>query len=79
MRHRCRHFLVHRHLFFDGALHTNQSDPELVLKQLAHRAHAPVAQVIDIVHRTDAPAQPQQIQNRIDEVFMVKRALIERR
>ena len=31
MRHRCRHFLVHAHLFLDGALHADQANAELVL------------------------------------------------
>jgi hypothetical protein len=61
VRHGRRHFLVHRHLFFDGALHAHQADAELVFEQFAHRAHAAVAQVIDIVHRADALAQLEQV------------------
>src|SRR5882762_5374 len=51
------HFLVHRHLFLDGALHADQADAELVLEELAHRAHAAIAQMIDVVHRADVLAQ----------------------
>ena len=54
VRHGRRHFLVHRHLFLDGALHAHQADAELVFEQLAHRANAAVAQVIDVVHGADA-------------------------
>ena len=49
VRHGRRHFLVHRHLFLDGAFHAHQADAELVFEQFAHRAHAAVAQVVDIV------------------------------
>ena len=79
MRHGRRHFLVHRHLFFDGAFHSDQTDAELVFEQFAHRANAAVAQVIDIVHRTQTAAQPQQVFNCVDEVFLIEGALIERR
>ena len=50
VRHGGRHFLVDRHVLLDGALHAHQADPELVLEQLADRADAPVAQMIDVVH-----------------------------
>ena len=78
VRHGRRHFLVHRHLFLDGALHAHQADAELVFEQLAHRAHAAVAQVIDVVHRADAAAQLQQVLDGVDEVFVIERALVER-
>ena len=61
VRHGRRHFLVDRHLFLDGALHAHQADAELVFEQFADRAHAAVAEVIDIVHRADALAQLQQV------------------
>ena len=61
VRHRRRHFLVHAHLFLDGAFHADQADAELVLQQLAYRAHAAVAEVIDVVHRADVLAQLQQV------------------
>ena len=43
------------------------------------RAHAAVAQVIDVVHRADAPAQLQQVLDGVDEVLLIERALVERR
>ena len=61
VRHGRGHFLVHGHLFLDGAFHAHQADAELVFQQLAHRADAPVAQVIDVVHRADVLAQLQQV------------------
>ena len=79
VRHGRRHFLVHRHLFFDGALHAHQADAELVFEQLAHRANAAVAQVIDVVDRADTPAQLQQVLDGVDEVLLIERPLVERR
>ena len=79
VRHGRGHFLVDRHLFLDGALHAHQADAELVFQQLAHRAHAAVAQVIDVVHRADAPAQLQQVLDGGAEIFRIERALVERR
>ena len=77
VRHGRRHFLVHRHLFLDGALHAHQADAELVFEQLAHRAHAAVAQVVDVVHRADALAQLEQVGDGVAEVFAVERALVQ--
>ena len=79
VRHGRRHFLVDRHLFLDGALHAHQADAELVFEQFAHRAHAAVAQVIDIVHRADSAAQLQQVLDGVDEIALIERALVERR
>ena len=61
VRHRRRHLLVDAHLFLDGPFHAHQSDAELVLHQLANRADAAVAEVIDIVHRADVLAQLEQV------------------
>src|ERR1035437_3857973 len=79
VRHGRRHLLVHAHLFLDGALHAHQADAELVFQQLAHRAHAAVAQVIDVVHRADTLAQLEQVLDGALEVFRIERALVERR
>ena len=79
VRHGRRHFLVDRHLFFDGALHAHQADAELVFEQFAHRAHAAVAEVIDVVHRADTAAQLEQVLDGGFEIFAIERALIERR
>ena len=78
VRHGRRHFLVHRHLFLDRALHADQADAELVLEQLADRADAAVAEVIDVVHRADALAQLQQVLDGGDEILWIEHALVER-
>src|SRR5215510_13589043 len=38
-----------RHLLLDGALHSFQTDAELVLEELTNRAYATVSKVIDVV------------------------------
>ena len=78
MRHSRGHFLVDRHLFFDGALHAHQTDAELVFEQFADRAHAAVAEVVDIVHRADALAELQQVLDGGPEIFRIERPLVER-
>ena len=40
-----------RHALLDRALHADQTDAVLVLEQLADRAHAAVAEVVDVVDR----------------------------
>ena len=61
VRHRGVDVLVHGHLFLDGPLHPHEPDPELVLEELADRADAPVAEVIDVVRPAHVPLQPQEI------------------
>ena len=61
VRHRRRHFLIHAHLFLDGALHADQADAELVLHQLADRADAAVAEMIDVIDQADVLAQLEQV------------------
>ena len=79
VRHGRGHLLVDRHLLLDGALHAHQADAELVLQQFAHGAHAAVAQVVDIVHRADAPAQLEQVLDGGAEILRIERPLVERR
>ena len=79
VRHRRRHFLVHRHLLLDGALHPDQPDAELVLEELAHGADAAVAQVIDVVHVRRVLAQLEQVADHFVEVLRVQDLLVERR
>src|SRR6266568_4125492 len=74
VRHRRGHLLVHAHLLLDGAFHADEADTELVLHQLAHRAYATVAKVIDVVHRTDVLAQLQQVTDRCVEIVRLQRA-----
>ena len=42
-------FFLEVHALAHGALHAHETDAHLVCKQLAHRAHAAVTQVIDVV------------------------------
>ena len=76
VRHRRRHFLVHAHLFLDRAFHADQADAELVFEQLANRAHAAIAKVIDVVDGADVLAQLEQVLDgrvkvRWDQAFAV--------
>ena len=57
VRHGRGHFLVHAHLFLDGAFHADQADAELVFEQFADRANAAVAEMVDVVHHADVLAQ----------------------
>ena len=77
MRHSRRHLLVDAHLFLDGAFHADQADAELVFQQLANRANAAVAEMIDVVHHADALPQFEQILNRRNEVRRIQRAVIQ--
>ena len=77
VRHGRRHFLVHGHLFLDRPFHADQADAELVFQQFADRAHAAVAQVIDVVHRADVLAQLQQVTDGAVEIFRLERAVVE--
>ena len=79
VRHGGRHFLVDRHLFLDRALHADQADAELVLEQLADRAHAPVAEMIDVVHVLRVLPQLQLVLDDLVEVLRVQDLLVERR
>src|ERR1019366_3331221 len=78
VRHGGGHFLVHRHFFFDGALHADQADAELVLEELAHRADAAIAQMIDVVHRADVLAQLEQVPDGSDKVGRVEGSRVKR-
>src|SRR5262249_13477727 len=75
VRHGRGHFLVHGHLFLDRALHAHQADAELVFEQFAHRTHAAVAKVIDVVHRADVLAQLQQVSDGGVEIFRLERTV----
>ena len=62
------------HALLDRALHAQQAYAVLVLHQLTHRAHAPVAEVIDVVDLTFAVTQ---IDKRLDDrknVFLAQHA-----
>ena len=78
VRHGRRHLLVHRHFFLDGALHAHQADAELVLEQFAHRAHAAVAQMVDVVYGADAFAQLQQVADGGEEILGIQDLALQR-
>ncbi len=79
VRHSRGHFLVHAHLFLDGALHADQADAELVFEQFANRADAAIAEVVDVVDNADVLAQLEQVLDGGDEVGGIQSAVIERR
>src|SRR5467141_349018 len=79
VRHGRGHFLVHAHLFLDGAFHADQADAELVFEQLAHGANAAVAKMIDIIHYADVLAQLEEILDCGNEVRRIQRAVIQGR
>jgi hypothetical protein len=61
VRHERLNFLRHVHALFDGALHAHESDAVLILHELADRANAAVAQVIDVVDRAAAILELDQV------------------
>ena len=79
MRHGGDHLLVHRHLLFDRPLHTDQPDPELVLKQFTNRTNPAVSEMIDVIHLTDVFTQLQQIRNDGIKICGFQDALLQRR
>src|SRR5262249_20954432 len=66
--HRGLHLLVDGHLFLDSPLHPDQSEPELILEQLAHRADAAISQVVDVVRFADALTHLEQVSNNVNEI-----------
>src|SRR6185369_7693300 len=78
VRHRGVDVLMHRHLLLDRPLHAHQADAELVLQQLAHRTHTPVAQVVDVVDPPDVLLQAQQVFDDTEEVVGRQGLLVDR-
>ena len=76
MGHRRVDVLVDRHLLLDGALHPDETDPELVLEQLAHRADATVAEVVDVVRPADVALQPHEVRDDPVDVLRGQRARV---
>ena len=64
-----------RHALLDRALHAQQADAVLVLHQFADRAHAPVAEMIDVVDLALAVAQVDQRLDDGQDVFLAQRAM----
>src|SRR4029077_17872272 len=79
VRHGRGHFLVHAHLFLDGALHADQADAKLVFEKLADGAHPAVNEMIYIVDDADAFAQLKEVLDGRDEIRRVQRAIVKRR
>ena len=69
------------HPLADDALHAGQPDPDLVLDQLADRAQAAVAEVVDVVGLVAlfAGVQADQVLDGADDVVLGERAGVDRR
>ena len=68
---RCGHFLLdQRHLFLDHPLHPQQPDANLVLHQFPHRAHPPVAQMVNVVRHTLRPLLQQTLPRQQVQVIL---------
>ena len=63
-----------RHAFLDGALHAQQADAELVFHQLAHRTHAAVAEIVNVVDFAAAVTQFDQRLEDSKDVFLAQNA-----
>ena len=63
-----------RHAFLDRALHAQQADAILIFHQLADRAHAAVAEIVDVVDFAAAVAQIDQRAQHFDDVFQAQHA-----
>ena len=67
-----------RHALLDRALHADEADAVLVLHQLADRADAAVAEVIDVVDRALAVLEIDEVANRLEDVALGEHAVLER-
>ncbi len=79
VRHGRRHFLVHAHLFLDGAFHADQADAELVFEQFANGANAAITEVVDVVDNSDVLAQLEQVLDGRHKIRRVECAIVQRR
>ena len=78
MRHECIDFLK-THPFLYSAFHPHKSDTVLVFKKLAHRTHAAVAQVIDIIDNTLSVLERQKCLGCEKNIFFSERSELDRR
>ena len=69
VRHERVDLLRHAHALLDGALHADEADAVLVLHQLADRADAAVAEVVDVVDRAAAVLQLDEVAHRLEDVL----------
>jgi hypothetical protein len=70
--------VLQAHALLDGALHADEADAVLILHQLADRADAPVAEVVDVVDLAVAVLQLDQVADHLEDVLAAERALVER-
>ena len=70
--------LLHAHALADDALHTGHADAELVLDQLADRADAAVAEMVDVVGGVAlfAIMQRHDVLHGLHDVFLVQRGAV---
>ena len=78
VRHQRVDLLRHAHALFDGALHADETDAILILHQLADRAHAAVAEVVDVVDRAATVLQLDEVTDRLEDVLRREHRRIER-
>ena len=70
--------VLQAHALLDRALHADEADAVLVLDQLADRAHAAVAEVVDVVDLAVAVLELDQVADDLEDVLAAQRALLER-
>src|SRR5262249_27799445 len=77
LRHQ-RFDVLQAHPLLDGALHADEPDAVLVLDELADRADAPVAEVVDVVDLAVAVLQLDQVADDLEDVLAAERPLVDR-
>ena len=65
------------HLLADRPLHPDQPHPELVLDELADRAHAPVPEVVDVVRLADAVLEVDEVPDDPQDVVLRQHGVVE--
>ena len=70
--------ILQPHALLDRPLHPHQSDAELVFDQFADRAHAAVAEMVDIVDSAVAVLELDQIADDFQDILAAQRALLQR-
>ena len=61
------------HALLHGALHAQQADAVLVFQQLAHRTHAAIAEIVDVVDFALAVLKVHQLLHHREDVFLAQR------
>ena len=70
--------VLQAHLFLDRPLHAHQADAEMVLDELADGAHAPVAQMVNVVDGAVAVFELYEITDHFQNIFLAQRSLLQR-